>query len=76
MPFLRCTVPAGATSLAEAGFPLEPDALKEQLRASFQEHLGISFRLSVFSGEEQAMAGKLRQEKYCSDAWNLAGEAP
>jgi len=75
-PFLRCAVPAGATSLAEAGFPLEPDALKEQLLASFQEHLGISFQHSDFSSEEQAMAGQLRQEKYCSDAWNLAGEAP
>ena len=74
-PFLRCTVPAGATSLAEAGFPLDSEALKEQLRASFQEHLNISFQHSVFTSEEQAVAGKLREEKYCSAAWNLAGEA-
>ncbi|MDD2337661.1 MAG: lipoate--protein ligase family protein [Geobacteraceae bacterium] len=75
-PFLRCAVPAGATSLAEEGFPLEPEALKEQLLASFQENLGISLRSSAPDSKEQEKAGLLREAKYCSDAWNLEGETP
>ena len=75
-PYLRCELPEGATSLAEAGFPLEPEALKEQLLASFQENLGITLRSSVSDSEEQEKADLLREAKYCSDAWNLEGEAP
>jgi len=73
-PFLRCAVPEGATSLAEAGFPLEPELLKEQLRTSFEENLGISLYRTVPDSEEQKKAGQLREAKYCSAAWNLAGE--
>jgi len=75
-PYLRCEVPAGATSLAESGFPLEAEVLKEQLLASFQENLGITLRSSVSDSEEQEKADLLREAKYCSDAWNLEGEAP
>lgn len=74
-PYLRCALPAGATSLAEAGVSLTPEALKEQLLASFAEHLGISLRSSTPKSEETEKAGLLREAKYCSDSWNLAGEA-
>jgi lipoate-protein ligase A len=74
-PYLRCVLPAGATSLAEAGVSLTPEALKEQLLASFAEHLGISLRSSTPGREETDKAGLLREAKYCSDSWNLAGEA-
>lgn len=73
-PFLRCAVPEGATSLAEAGVTLTPEAVKEQLLASFAEHLGISLRSSTPESEETEKAGLLRAAKYCSGSWNLTGE--
>jgi lipoate-protein ligase A len=73
-PYLRCAVPEGATSLAEAGLPLAAEALKEQLLASFEENLGISLKSSVPDSKEQEQARLLREAKYCSDSWNLEGE--
>jgi lipoate-protein ligase A len=75
-PFLRCAVPAGATSLAEAGFPLEPEVLKEQLLASFEENLDTTLQSSAPDRKEQEKAELLREAKYCSAAWNLEGETP
>jgi lipoyl(octanoyl) transferase len=75
-PFLRCDMPAGATSLAEEGFLLEPESLKEQLLASFQENLGTILQRSAPDGKELEAAALLRETKYCSAAWNLEGEAP
>ncbi len=74
-PYLRCPLPAGAASLAEAGVPLAQETLKEQLLVSFEEHLGISLRSSTPGREETEIAGQLRETKYCNDSWNLAGEA-
>jgi lipoate-protein ligase A len=73
-PYLRCAVPAGATSLAEEGFPLAAEVLKGELCASFEENLGISLKSSVPDSKEQEQARLLREAKYCSDSWNLEGE--
>lgn len=73
-PYLRCALPSGATSLAEAGVSLAREALKEQLMTSFEVHLGISLRGSAPGGEESDKAGQLREAKYCTDSWNLEGE--
>jgi len=73
-PFLRCPLPDGATSLAEAGCPVNPDELKQHLVDSFRENLGVTLTCSVPEIEECRKAGLLRESKYCSATWNLQGD--
>lgn len=73
-PYLRCAVPAGATSLAEEGFTMAAEVLKGELCSSFEENLGISLQSSVPDNKEQEQARLLREAKYCADSWNLEGD--
>lgn len=73
-PYLRCALPAGATSLSEVGVPLALETLKEQLLTAFEENLGIRLCDSTPENAEAEKAGLLREAKYCSDSWNLNGE--
>lgn len=74
-PFLRCPLPDGATSLAEAGCTVDPDELKHHLIDSFQENLGVTLTCFAPDIGELQKAGLLRESKYCSATWNLDGDA-
>jgi lipoate-protein ligase A len=73
-PFLRCSLPDGATSLAEAGCPVALDELKGHLRDSFCENLGVTLTCSAPGRGELHKADLLRESKYCSATWNLNGD--
>jgi lipoate-protein ligase A len=77
VPFLR-DKPAGleesVTSLAEEGIKPDIALLKKELAAAFSENFNVTFDRDGLTGEELAMAGALRANKYTSDAWNLYGK--
>jgi lipoate-protein ligase A len=78
-PFLREPPPGPArwaVSLAE----LVPDADQERLKglliSAFEANLGVTLRRCAPTPAEQETAGRLRETKYLTDAWNLEMEEP
>jgi lipoate-protein ligase A len=57
--------------LREALPNLEPEKLKDAIRASFERTFLISFRCSSLSPEEDRLARELEVRKYRSSRWNL-----
>jgi lipoate-protein ligase A len=54
---------------------IAPKEAAEALINGFQKALSIEFQQGALTDTEQALASKLRSEKYTKDAWNLKGKA-
>jgi len=54
---------------------IDPEEAAEALIQGFRKTLSIEFQEETLTDTEQALASKLRDERYSIDAWNLNGRA-
>jgi lipoate-protein ligase A len=59
----------------ELDHQIDPEEAAEALIQGFRKALSIEFQEETLTDTEQALASKLRDERYSQDAWNLNGRA-
>jgi len=72
-PFLRAPAGRWSLSLRETGAATGETEIKQLLEDSFRENLEVSLERTGLSAEEDTAAGRLLENKYLRDSWNIEG---